>query len=111
MRLLLAHLDQAARTAFLKRKARAEPVPDSAELDRLRVGGFCFAHEESVRGVADVAVPVGNLDVSVLAALTVPVLSPSSPQAFTKRALPFLCAAADAIAKHAGLKSGTDERA
>ncbi len=107
-RLLLANLGKEARDALLKRLPKGVPVPVPAELDRLRKDGFCSAYEETVRGVADVAVLVGNPEVGVLAALTVSALSPPSPKNFTKRILPILRAAATCITRETGLEGGTD---
>ncbi len=110
-RLLLAHLDDAARDAWTRSQAKDGPVPTAGELGRLRAEGYCAAYEDTVRGVADVAVLVGDPEVGGLAALTVASLSPGNPEAFTKRALPVLRTTALEITKQSGLRGGPDARA
>lgn len=103
-RLLVAHLEPAARASWAKRRSPKSPLPDPAVLESLRRDGFCAAYEETVRGVADVVVPIMGEATGCIAALAVSVLSPSDPKTFTQKALPALRKSATAIERQSGLQ-------
>jgi DNA-binding IclR family transcriptional regulator len=104
-RLLLAHLGEdelAAITRKLPTEARAAATP--AKLELLRRDGCCLAVEESVRGVVDLAVLVGNPASGSGAALTVTGFNTRPPEEFRDEALPTLRKAAQEIDRRLGLR-------
>jgi DNA-binding IclR family transcriptional regulator len=104
-RLLLAFKSNAERQQWQRHKSKTQ-VPSGADLDQIRKTGYCTAYEETVRGVVDVAMPVGNSSIGVVGALTISALSPRNPTAFIERALPLLRLAAEAITRGSGLTGG-----
>ncbi len=104
-RLLLAHLDPDARLSLQKRSPADSPALTEAAIRRLQAEGHCVAYEDTVRGVLDVAVLIGNPEVGVMATLAVTALSSGNVDAFAKKALSALHAAAERIAGQLGLRS------
>jgi DNA-binding IclR family transcriptional regulator len=104
-RLLLAHLSEdelAVITRKLSAEARAAVAP--AKLAPLRRDGWCLAVEESVRGVVDLAILVGNPAAGSGAALTLTGFHTRPPEEFRDAALPVLRKAAQEIDRRLGLR-------
>jgi DNA-binding IclR family transcriptional regulator len=104
-RLLLAHLGEEELAAITRKlPAEARAAVASAKLEPLRRDGFCLAVEESVRGVVDLAVLLGNPAAGSGAALTVTGFHTRPPEEFRDEALPVLRKAAVEIDRRLGLR-------
>ncbi|MER3438071.1 MAG: hypothetical protein C4346_11075 [Chloroflexota bacterium] len=107
-RLLLAALDAARRQELFDSEPDLAQLPASQRqalemrLQRIRERGYEDARGDTVEGVSDLAVLIGELDAPLHAALTVTAL-PRDHAAFVQAVLPPLRHCADAIARAAGL--------
>lgn len=105
-RVLLAHLPEAEREAFLGqlRPAPVTPFTVTARpalrriLDGVREAGFCLADQEAELGFRSIAVPLRRADGRVVAALnTGCAAAQATPETMRERFLPRLLAEAEAL--------------
>jgi DNA-binding IclR family transcriptional regulator len=103
-RLLLAQLPPESLAAIsqrLPREARRAIAPE--QLEPLRREGWCLAVEESVRGIVDLAILVGNPVAGSAAAITVTGFHTREPEAFSRQVLPALRKAARELDRRLGV--------
>lgn len=107
-RLLLAALDPSRRQELFESDPDLSHLPACVRraleerLERIRDQGYEDARGDTVEGVSDLAVLIGNLDTPLQAALTVTAL-PRDHAAFVQAALPVVRRCASTIARAAGL--------